>query len=109
MNDQPGSVVKMVPDGAAGSPLVDPAAIEARRAELWPELPPLRGIDYREVFQTELFERLRPLFDGFDYHAQTKFERPGYFFYNAQFSGLDALMYFAMLRDLRPQRIVEIG
>src|SRR5208282_5845973 len=32
-----------------------------------------------------------------------------YFYHNGQFGGLDALMYFGLLRKLHPQRLLEVG
>ncbi|MBV8600336.1 MAG: hypothetical protein JO359_02105, partial [Candidatus Eremiobacteraeota bacterium] len=52
------SIKKMVEDGHYYSPLVDPGEIASRTAQLWPAIPPLRGIDYREAAQHALFEEL---------------------------------------------------
>jgi hypothetical protein len=103
-----GPIPKIVPDGHFCSPLVDPKEINERRAELWSPNPPLRGIDYREGEEHELFEKLVPLMKEFPFPAGRP-ETPGFFLGNDQFGGLDAYVYFGMLRLLKPERLLEMG
>jgi hypothetical protein len=103
-----GPIPKIVPDGHFCSPLVDPEEIKPRKGELWSATPSLRGIDYRELEEVRLFEQLAPLMKEFPFPVERP-DQPGFFLRNDQFGGLDAYVYFAMLRHLKPERLLEIG
>lgn len=93
------------PDGHFYSPMVDPDDIARRAPQIWPPVPPTRGLDWRDADQLRLFATLLPAMldmrdtmnDG--WHFQD----------NTQFTGLDALAYHAILRWLKPETVVEIG
>ena len=62
---------------------------------------PFPGIDFRWDKQLALITRLA------DYHEElTRIE---FDFRNDYFSGFDAAVYFALIRHLKPQRVIEIG
>jgi hypothetical protein len=83
---------------------------EPASSRVWPSEPrPTPGIDWREQEQAELLtDHLTtqspidlpngPTGDPRDYHAE-----------NPMFSRLDAWMLQAMLRHLRPRRMIEVG
>jgi hypothetical protein len=104
-------IPKLVADGHYYSPVVDTESIVARKNELWPPVPPLRGVDYRERAQHALFEELVPLIVDFDFRVEEPKpgEPRGFYFANPMFGGLDALIYFGLLRKLRPERVLEVG
>ena len=106
--DEQTPVTKMVEDGHYYSPLVDTREIGRREPELWPAIPRMRGVDYREPAQHALFEELVPLMREYDFPSEPP-EPLGFFRKNWMFSGLDAVFYFGLLRKLRPQRLLEIG
>ena len=65
------------------------------------------AIDFDLPGQQVLLQRL-----GVAYHAEldTLAAAPGGFdFHNPYFAGLDAAMYYALVRELRPGRVIEIG
>jgi predicted O-methyltransferase YrrM len=100
------------PAGHYYSPLVDPAELllEPRHSQIWPAEPRATpGVDWREPEQIalcrEVFARQERLIfpdeagdDASEFHAQ-----------NGQYPPLDAWLLEAMLRWLRPRRMIEIG
>lgn len=94
------------------SPVVDPAELLPRVAELWPDQPPeCPGLDFNESGTRTVLEEWFPRWLGeFDYpeHADpTAAER--YYIQNSQFSWLDCRALYVMLRQLRPARMIEVG
>ncbi len=75
---------------------ITPAATEARR------LSP--AINYDLDGQLALLRRL-----GQSYGAEVAAVAPQFDFQNPYFAGLDAALYFALIRDLKPRRVIEIG
>ncbi|MBV8355510.1 MAG: class I SAM-dependent methyltransferase, partial [Candidatus Eremiobacteraeota bacterium] len=98
-------IPKFEEDGHFGSPIVDVASLEARKAQLWPALPRRSGVDYRESAQHELFLKLAPLIRDMGSDAAW----PKAVIENAWFGAYDAIIYVGMLRWLRPARLIEIG
>jgi hypothetical protein len=100
------------PPGHYYSPLPDTRelAVEPGRSRVWPERPrETIGIDWRGEAQIDLcrnvFARqprlelaMRPTGDPSEYHTE-----------NMMFPALDAWVLEAMLRHLRPARLIEIG
>jgi hypothetical protein len=96
-----------VPPGHPYSPIPSPEDVSRalrRAAAAGPSLP---GIELREVEQLDLVRRLLPLATDLPFE-----DAPGrhrYHYGNDWFTGADAVWYAALLRDLRPRRVIEIG
>ena len=91
------------------SPIPDIEDVKAREARLWEvktkEIP---GINLNENEQLRLLDQLA------QYYAEQPFpehKEPGlrYYLANDYFSFSDGIFYYAMLRHLKPKRVVEIG
>ncbi len=100
---------RFVPAGHFYSPVPSPAEIERDAARLFAAPPrTLPGIDLREPAQLALLDALQPFYAELPWSA-----RPGnglrYGFDNGAFSFGDAIMLYAMLRHVRPRRMIEIG
>jgi hypothetical protein len=100
------------PPGHYYAPLVDPAeiAVEPRHSQIWPTVPRATpGVDWRDDEQVALFR------DVFSHQQRLVFrddasDAPGeYHALNGQYPPLDAWLLEAVLRWLRPQRMIEIG
>lgn len=80
---------------------ITPAATCRRRQPL--------AIDFRLAEQSALLRRLGERFRG-ELEELAREPKPhGFNFNNDYFAGLDAALYYALIRDLRPQQIIEIG
>jgi len=98
------------PDGHFYSPIVDPAEVRRWERSLWPDSPcEGTAIDYRPDAQRELLDRVRPFAADFDYPEQPPPGASAFFQRNGKFEGLDARMWFCLLRLMRPRRVVEVG
>jgi SAM-dependent methyltransferase len=92
------------------SPNVDPSEAAAQRDRLWPARPERPGLDFRSAAQTRFlrgaFARWAPGFPSFleGQPDDEPFREP-----NGYFEGLDSRVLYALLRDQRPSRVVEIG
>jgi predicted O-methyltransferase YrrM len=92
-----------MPPGHFYSPLSAPADVQ--RALEWLGSPPGAappGVDVRAAAQLELFTKLRPM-------IAEPFEGPRYTPDNSMYGPADGAVYRAMLRHLRPKRVMEIG
>jgi len=87
-----------IPPGHFYSPLT--SAADTRRALRHDGTTP--GVDLRETAQLALAARLRPTLDA-------PFTGPRYVPDNPVFCAADAAVYRAILRDLRPARVIEAG
>ncbi len=100
------------PNGHFYSPVTDPAELEARLEQLYPDLPIVEGIDFNdashELVLKELFPRLLP---GYDYPEDGGEDSEQTCFYtrNSQFSWLDSRALFVLLRHWQPRRVIEVG
>ncbi|WP_306999434.1 class I SAM-dependent methyltransferase [Amycolatopsis thermophila] len=97
-----------VPPGHFYSPHPDPAQVAARSPELFDTTRDPVGIDLREGDQLALLSTLTELLRDHPFPAERS-PRYRYFFGNPEYSWSDALVLHAMLRHLRPRRLVEIG
>lgn len=100
------------PHGHFYSPIVDTAALAARRDAIWPANPRALGIDFNDAAQVAVLTELFPRFIGdYDYPEHPGEGLPGHAFYtqNTQFTWLDARALFVLLRAWRPRRIIEVG
>jgi hypothetical protein len=98
----------LYPPGHFYSPLPDLDEVRAHDREIFDAPVTLPGIDLREQEQLALVEKLAP------YAADVPFggdPAPGlrYHFANDYFGWGDGLVLFCLLRQLRPQRLVEVG
>ena len=98
------------PAGHFYSPYPDLKDIENRRDTIFDrsnrEVP---GIDLREEDQVALVERIATqYYDEFPYHSSAANENR-FRLDNGAFSYCDAVMLYAMLRILKPDRVIEIG
>lgn len=98
-----------VPPGHFHSPVPSLAEVERRAAALFdtprPELP---GIDLRTEQQVALFRELEPLYRD-DLFAEAPSPDARYGCANEYFGFGDAFFLHALLRRVRPRRIVEVG
>lgn len=103
---------KAFADGHFYSPVVDTGELDRDGERVWPESVELPGIDFNEAEQrrwlTEVLPRHLP---DYDYPDEQPFGADESVFHtrNSQFSWLDSRTLFAVLRELRPRRMVEIG
>jgi hypothetical protein len=97
------------PDGHFYSPIPDPEEVERRKEQLFGEPPPaLPGIELREAEQLNLLRKLGKLAEEQPW-AEEAITGLLYRFENPNFQQGEAITLFAMLRQLRPRRIIEVG
>ncbi|WP_395648714.1 class I SAM-dependent methyltransferase [Thermomonas sp.] len=100
------------PNGHFYSPVVDTDELSERMNTLWPdEIPECPGITFNDEsivrILTEWFPRFMP---DFNYSEQlVASDESQFFIQNSQFSWLDCRALFVILRQLQPEKIVEIG
>lgn len=116
------------PDGHFYSPVVDVAEVARDHDLLWPAAPAsglpataaeevptaptVHGIDWNPALHEVLLRQHFPrLFAEYDYPATGEADEALTHFHdgNSQFGPVDARVLFAMLRLLRPRRVLEIG
>lgn len=100
---------EFVPAGHFYSAVPSQPRIEAEAERLFAPPPrTLPGIDLREEAQLALVRELEPFYDAqpFPAHRTPPFR---FWFENPAYSWSDAIFLHAMLRRLRPRRIVEVG
>jgi hypothetical protein len=81
----------------------------AWRPELWQNAADTPGVDLRLDAGVELLRRLSPSIVEYDPPAGPPGTRHGYWHQNGVYPRLDAEVLYAMVRDLKPRRVVEIG
>lgn len=100
------------PDGHFYSPVVDVADVQARQQQIWPAQPEVLGIDWNDGHHRhllgEVFPRHLPHYDYPERLADGP-DLAQFYTRNSQFSWLDARALFALLREWRPRRLVEVG
>lgn len=98
------------PPGHYYSPLPSRAEVAAVASRVFfgsvPDTIP--GVDLREREQLKLYTTLLPLYKEMPF---TDEKQPGYryYFHNDFYCYADAYFLYALMRELRPQRIVEVG
>lgn len=100
------------PPGHFYPPIVDPAALSAKRGALWPREPQVAGIDFNDGAHrrilTELFPRFIRDYDYPEHRADGASDRD-FYTRNPQFTWLDARALFVLMRAWTPRRIIEVG
>jgi hypothetical protein len=100
------------PNGHFYSPVVDPKDIAAQIDRVWPTHPCVLGIDFDDESHRHILESIFPrYFPDYDYPEKVaeSDEIVSFFTQNSQFSWLDARASFALLREWRPRRLLEVG
>jgi hypothetical protein len=100
-----------VPPGHFYSPLVDPADSNVRNIldnfdEL--DLPSSAGVVLDDAEMLRTLDRLSSFCRDLPFTAKASGQRR-YFYENGAFEYGEAAVYFGMIRDLRPRRIIEVG
>jgi hypothetical protein len=110
--DHAGPVPSVFPNGHFYSPVPNVADLEARAAHLFVPREAMPGIDLESAGHAALIAAALPLAREFDFPTVDPGGELGatrYFSGNSQFTGLDALALFALLRHWRPRRLIEVG
>jgi len=97
-----------VPPGHFYSPFASPEEIGRRADAMFDSEAQPEAIDLRETDQLELFGQLAALAADLPFTAK-KNDEHRYFFENSAYSWSDAIVLHAMLRHLRPRRMIEVG
>ncbi|OGS99157.1 MAG: hypothetical protein A3F73_03695 [Gallionellales bacterium RIFCSPLOWO2_12_FULL_59_22] len=99
-------------DGHFYSPIVNRAELRRDEARIWPEDADVLGIDFNETEQrrwlSDVLPRHLPFYDYPD-EPGTDTDEHAFYSRNPAFSWLDSRMLFTVLREQRPQRMIEIG
>lgn len=105
----PGRDRLWVPAGHFYSPIVDPDELRADAAQLFaPGLKQLPAIDLRLRHQLDLALQLARYYGEEDFPERPTADRR-YCLANEYFPYGDAFVYHALLRHLRPRRVIEVG
>lgn len=99
------------PYGHFYSPIVDTVDVASNAEYIWRDRSTLAGIDLNVGMHDQILTKWFPRFIGdYDYPDVGDPVHPqGYFNLNDQFSWLDARALFVLLRQLNPQRVIEVG
>lgn len=100
------------PPGHFYSPIVDTEALAKERARIWPSDPQVVGIDFDDASHRQVLQDVLPRqLPAYDYPETLPDSDTLSSFYtrNSQFSWLDARALFALLREWRPRRVIEVG
>src|SRR5882762_2727465 len=85
-------------------------ALEPERSRIWPSDPrPTPGIEWRDEEQVALVRDELGAQDPIEFPPGATGDASDYHPANAMFSLLDAWFLQAMLRHLRPERMIEVG
>jgi predicted O-methyltransferase YrrM len=97
------------PPGHFYSPIPSIDEVRQRESAIFDvSSPTVRGIDLNEAGQLQLFSALTPFYRDQPFPI-TKEAGLRYFFENGAFSYFDAIILYAMLRHVKPRRVIEIG
>jgi predicted O-methyltransferase YrrM len=97
-----------VPPGHYYSPYPDLGDFDTRVDRLLDTTRDLPAVDLRDDAQLALFDDLAPLMVGLPFPAERGDEHR-YWFDNPAYSWGDGIVLHAMLRHVRPRRVVEVG
>jgi hypothetical protein len=96
------------PPGHFYSPYPDQAEISKRAGTIFDSGTLPEGVDLREADQLELFGGLACMMNDLPFPEESD-GKHRFFFNNPEYSWSDALILHAMLRHIRPKRVVEVG
>jgi Methyltransferase domain len=100
------------PPGHFYSPVVDPSQLQTRADQLWPADPTALGIDFNDASHQHILLDVLPRHLPEYAYAEVLNDSPelrDFYTQNSQFSWLDARTLFALLREWRPARLIEVG
>lgn len=104
----PSPVPVWVPPGHHYSPIVDPANLRTREAQIFDPDQPLPGITLDLAAHQDLLRRLAPLANDLPFADQPQ-DGLRYGYGNGNFSYFDAMLMASMIRLHRPRRVLEVG
>lgn len=97
------------PPGHFYSPIPSQPEVRQRAERIFgSRSPTVASIDMNEPVQLQVFQALAQ-FCGEQPFPATKENATRYFFENIAFSYFDAIVFFAMIRQLKPRHVIEIG
>jgi predicted O-methyltransferase YrrM len=103
---------KAFADGHFYSPTVNIAEVQQDQQRIWPVAEDPAGIDFNwaehQRWLTTILPRHLPDYDYPD-EATEGADEAAFYTRNSQFSWLDSRTLFAVLREFRPRRMIEIG
>ena len=98
------------PAGHFYSPIINVAEIRNRENEIWEKgsVDGIAGINLHTAKQIELLNSLSSWYEGMPFRAE---KQPGlrYYFENTYYTYTDGIILYAMLRQFKPKRIIEVG
>jgi hypothetical protein len=115
MSNADSEIKTLFPNGHFYSPVVEPETLRQRSSEIWHERNDVLGIDFDPEGHRRLLAEVFPKWlKDFNYpyalsDAMDKAGRVGFYLGNDQFSNIDARSLFVFLRELRPNRVIEVG
>jgi hypothetical protein len=98
-----------VPRGHFYSPYPDLEQIRARDAEIFSQDKPIVGINLHEEAQLALLHQMADVYQSMPPFSDTPVEGLRYYYMNDNFAHSDGIILHAMLRLLKPKRLVEVG
>ncbi len=77
----------------------------------WDRTSAMVGVDTNDGVALDLLDRITPFIDEFRrrFPIHGPLTPPGFYLINGGYMAVDAHVYYALVRDLKPRRIVEIG
>jgi predicted O-methyltransferase YrrM len=105
-------VAHRFPPGHYHSPVADLREVtdEGRRAQVWPAQPRTTpGLDWRDDDQVRLCHEVFAAQERLDLAPVATGDPSTYFIANGQYPPLDAWVLEALLRHVRPRRMIEVG
>jgi hypothetical protein len=99
----------LFPLGHFYSPIIDPADLRPREAQIWARCDNLQAIDLNPGAQLQLLVDFKPHTESIDYPIMDPGDGRTYFYSNDQYPVLDAEFLHAALVHFRPKRMIEVG
>ncbi len=92
------------------SPMYDARQLAQRREQIWPQQPrEMPDVEWRDKAQVELCEEVFAAQPSFELRREESADPSEYWALNSQYPPLDAWVLAALLRHLRPTKMVEVG
>jgi len=78
--------------------------------DLWQKISDLPGIEINEDFQLRLLEEFEKLYrEEYNSLPLYKHESSGYYIHNPNFGSVDGEIYYCIIRQFKPKKIIEVG